>query len=231
LVLDSMTATTPTRLDRLGPYLFVVPATTALGAVASSLAGSIAVIAIGAATGLGWGLLVGRIAGWLTRREDRALILANGSVLIATLIATTLFGGSLFAMLLYAAAAAPEVMLFLMRPPLKGGFTFFLIFNTLMEWLVIPAALYLNWHLSQRRILVVAGALLYYAARAWTYLYFVPGVFEFMATSPGGTLAADLVSRVTRWVDLSWIRAAIDGVTAVLFLVAASKTATPIGRA
>src|SRR5262249_59849343 len=47
-----------------------------------------------------------------------------------------------------------------MRPPMKGGFTFFLIFNTLMEWLVIPAAVYLNWHLSQRRILIVAGALL-----------------------------------------------------------------------
>src|SRR5262249_23787739 len=110
-----------------------------------------------------------------------------------------------------------------MRPPMKGGFTFFLIFNTLMEWLVIPAAAYFNWHLSQRRILIVAGALLYYAARVWTYLYFVSNIFEFMATSTGGPPSAELVNRVTRWVNLSWGRATIDGLTAVLFLVAASK--------
>ena len=222
--LDPMAATTVTRLGRFGPYLFIVPVTTAIGALASTLAGSVAVVAIGAVIGLGWGVLVGRIAGWLSRREDRDLKLANRSMLLAVLAATTLFGGSLFAMMLYSAASsAPEIVLFLMRPPMKGGFTFFLIFNTLMEWLVIPAAVYLNWHLSQRRILIVAGALLYYAARVWTYLYFVPNIFEFMATSTGGPLSAELVNRVTRWVNLSWVRTTIDGLTAVLFLVAASK--------
>ena len=185
-----MAATTVTRLGRFGPYLFIVPVTTAIGALASTLAGSVAVVAIGAVIGLGWGVLVGRIAGWLSQREDRDLKLANRSMLLAVLAATTLFGGSLFAMMLYSAASsAPEIVLFLMRPPMKGGFTFFLIFNTLMEWLVIPAAVYFNWHLSQRRILIVAGALLYYAARVWTYLYFVPNIFEFMATSTDGPLS------------------------------------------
>jgi hypothetical protein len=225
---DAVAATTVTRLGRFGPYLFIVPATTAIGAVSSTLAGSVGVVAIGALVGVGWGVLLGRIAGWLRGREDRDLKLANRSMFLAVLVATTLFGGSLFAMTLYAAAsAAPETMLFLMRPPMKGGFTFFLIFNALMEWLVIPAAVYLNWHLSQRRVLIVAGALLYYAARVWTYLYFVPNIFEFMATSAAGPLSAELMNRVTRWVNLSWVRAAIDGLTAVLFLVAASKADAP----
>ena len=113
-----MAVTAVTRLGRFGPYLFVVPATTAIGALASTLAGSVAVIAIGAMVGLGWGVLVGRIAGWLSRRKDGDLKLANRSMLLAVLTATTLFGGSLFAMMLYAAASsAREIVLFLMRPP------------------------------------------------------------------------------------------------------------------
>jgi len=70
-------------------------------------------------------------------------------------------------MMLYGPALSdPEMILVLMRPPWQGGLTFFLIFNTLMEWLVIPAALSLNWQLPRRRALIAAGALLYYAARA-----------------------------------------------------------------
>jgi len=129
----------------------------------------------GALIGMGWGLLVGWMAGWLTRRAGSGRKMADRSGLLAVLAATTLFGGSLFAMLLYGPALSdPEMVLVLMRPPWQGGLTFFLIFNTLMEWLVIPAALYLNRHLSRRRALMATGALLYYAARAWTYVYFVP---------------------------------------------------------
>lgn len=107
-------------------------------------------------------------------------------------------------------------------PSLKGGLTFFLIFNTLMEWLVISAALSLNWHLPRRRALIAAGALLYYAARAWTYVYFVPNIFEFMTTPAGAALSAELTGRVREWVLLSWIRTGIDGLLAVLFLLAAA---------
>src|SRR5262245_19720689 len=81
--LDPMAATTVTRLGRFGPYLFIVPVTTAIGALTSTLAGSVAVVAIGAVIGLGWGVLVGRIAGWLSQREDSDLKLANRSMLLA----------------------------------------------------------------------------------------------------------------------------------------------------
>jgi hypothetical protein len=154
-------------------------------------------------------------------------MLANRSAWLAVLAATTLFGGSLFAMMLYAAAlSTPETVLLIMRPPMEGGFTFFLIFNTLMEWLVTPVTLYLNWHLPRRRTLIAARAVSYYAARIWTYVYFVPNIFEFMKTPAGGSLSADLVGRVTAWVQLSWIRTAIDGLMAVLFLLAASESCT-----
>jgi hypothetical protein len=208
---------------RFGLYLIIVPATGLMGALAGRLANPIAGWAVGALIGMGWGLLVGWMAGWLNRREGWAWKIADQSVWLAVLAATSLFGGSLFAMMLYGPALSdPETVFVLMRPPLKGGLTFFLIFNTLMEWLVIPAVLSLNWHLSRRRALIAAGALLYYAARAWTYVYFVPNIFAFMATPAGAALSAELIGRVRAWVLLSWIRTGIDGVLAVLFLFAAA---------
>jgi hypothetical protein len=214
----------PAPLDRLGPYLIIVPATAAIGALGARLAGSDAAVVIGAVVGLGWGLLVGWVAGWLSRQEAWGPKLADRSVFLAVLAAATLFGGSLFAMMLYAPALSePQTVLAIMRPPMQGGFVFFLIFNTLMEWLAIPAALFLNWHLPRRRGLMVAGAVLYYAARAWTYLYFVPNIFEFMSTPAGSPLSTELVERVEVWVQLSWIRTIIDGLLALLFLLAAAR--------
>ena len=63
---------------------------------------------------------------------------------------------------------------------------------------------------------------MYYAARAWTYVYFVPNIFAFMTTPAGAVLSAELTGRVREWVLLSWLRTGIDGVLAVLFLLAAA---------
>jgi hypothetical protein len=212
------------RLDRFGPYVVIATATTLMGALAGRLADSVAGVAVGAVIGLAWGLLVGHVAAWLSQRKGWQSKLANGSAFLAVLVAATLFGGSLFAMMLYGPALSDsEPTLVLMRPPFKGGFTFFLIFNTLMEWLLIPATLYLNWHLPHRITLIVAGAFLYYAARAWTYVYFVPCIFEFMTMPVGEAISVDVAGRVRAWVLLSWIRTAVDGLMAVLFLAAAAK--------
>jgi len=208
------------------PIFSVVSATTTIGALSGgALASSAAAVAIGALVGLTWGLIVGRTADWLGRRAGWGQALATWSLYLGALVATILFGGALFQMMLYASAlSVPETLLGLMRPPLGGGFTFFVVFNSLMEWLLLPTILYLNWHLATRRRLIIASAILYYLSRAWTYLYFVPRIFEFMEVSTGGPLSADLVSQMIQWVNLSWIRAANDGVVAVLLLLATSRS-------
>ena len=209
------------------PIFFVVPATTAIGALSSRIAGSATIIAIGALAGLIWGLIVGYTASRLGRRQGRAQALAIGSLYLGVLVATTLFGGSLFAMMLYASSlSVPETVLGLMRPRLGGGFAFFVIFNSLMEWLLLPATLCLNWHLPARRALIVAGATLYYLSRAWSYLYFVPPILRFMEIPAGGPLTPDLADQIVQWVNRSWMRAAIDGVVAILFLLATLKDHT-----
>lgn len=142
---------------------------------------------------------------------------------MSTFVAVTLFGGSLFAMMLYAFAADPASILTLIRPPFKGGFTFFVIFNSSMEWLLLPATLYLNWRISTRRKPLLYGAILYYCARAWTYIYFVPAIFKLMATPVTHPLSPELASEIMRWVNLSWIRCAVDGILAALLLFATSR--------
>jgi hypothetical protein len=61
--------------------------------------------------------------------------MADRSVWLAVLAATILFGGSLFAMMLYGSALSdPEMGLVLMRPPWQGGFTFFRYRLILFVW-------------------------------------------------------------------------------------------------
>jgi hypothetical protein len=201
-------------------YLVVIPATTLIGVLSSSLGGPVAAI-IGGIVGLGWGFVVGLASVWLGRRAPR---LSRRWLLFAAFVAATLFGGSLFAMLLYVASPTPENILTLMRPPFKGGFAFFVTFNSLMEWLVIPVTVFLNWSYPKRRPLLIACAVLFYLSRAWTYLYFVPEIFRFMALPPNGPINLEIASSVISWVNLSWVRCAIDGAVAILFLRAASQS-------
>jgi hypothetical protein len=45
-----------------------------------------------------------------------------------------------------------------------AGSPFFVIFNSLMEWLALPVALFLNWQDPKRRPLLIAGAVLFLIA-------------------------------------------------------------------
>jgi hypothetical protein len=204
---------------RFKPYIIVTFATTLIGALGSSLGGPIAAI-IGAIVGLGWGIGVGILSAWLVRRWPS---ISRRWLFIGAFIAATLFGGSLFAMLLYVASPTPENILALMRPPWKGGFTFFVIFNSLMEWLVIPLALFLNWQYPRRRPLLITCAVLFYLSRLWSYVYFVPQIFRFMQIQTIAPISGKVASDVLKWVNLSWIRCAIDVVVAILFLRATAK--------
>ena len=226
-----MSTTNEKRHGRLGPFLIVVPATTVLGLLESALFGSVAAALVGAVVGLGWGLLLGFIATRLSRRESRRPYLANASMFVAVLASGMLSGGSLlYLMLSSAGLSAPSTSFTLVHPPFGGRFDLFIItFNTLLEWLLIPAALFLNWRIPKRRTLIVIAAVVYYAMRVWTYIYFVPIIFEFGAMQPDAPVSAEVLERFRVWVNLSWIRGAIDISTYLLFLLAAFFPASSDG--
>ena len=218
--------------DRHGPFLVVVPATTAIGALGATALGSVTAALLGAAAGLGWGLLLGFIATRLARSERRRPGLANVSVFLAALGSGLLAGGALLVlMLLSAGLGAPSTSFTIIHPPFGGSFNLFIItLNSLMEWLLIPAALFLNWHIPKRRTLIVIAAVVYYAMRVWTYVYFVPNIFEFGALPPDGPFSAEVVERFRIWVNLSWLRFGFDISTNLLFLLSAFVPVSPDGN-
>jgi hypothetical protein len=187
---------------------------------------------IAGGVGIGWGLFLGFIAMRLSRKESRRPALANASVFLATLASGLMAGGALLQqMLLSAGLGTPSTTFTMIHPPFGGSFSLFIItMNSLMEWLLIPVALFLNWHIPKRRTLIVIAAAMFYAMRVWSYIYFVPNIFEFGALPPDGPFSAEIVERFRMWVNLSWLRFAIqDLLTYLLFLLAAFVPASASG--
>jgi hypothetical protein len=219
------------RFGRLGPFLVVGPALSVVGGLGFSALGGFGAALIAGGVGLGWALLLGFIATRLSRRESRRPALANVSVFFATLGSGLMAGGALLEMtLLSAGLSTPSTTFTMIHPPFGGSFNLFIItLNSLMEWLLIPAALFLNWHIPRRRTLIVIAAVVYYAMRVWSYIYFVPNIFEFGALPPDGPFSAEVVERFRIWVNLSWLRFGVDLSTNVLFVLAAFVPASAYG--
>jgi hypothetical protein len=205
---------------RLAPTLTVVVATTTMGAFAGSFAGGPVLVA---AFGLAWGLALAAMATRVSRTARRRPPLANGSLLLASLVAGILFGFGLLDLSLHSRLLAeqPQDIGILIHPPLGDVFVVGLIaLNTSLEWLLLPALVLLNWRVPKRQTLVVVAAALYYAMRVWSYLYFVPRIFDWGELPADQPFAAEQLDQIRVWVGLSWVRGAVDGVMFVLLLVA-----------
>ena len=167
----------------------------------------------------------------LARSESRRAALANGSLFLITQAMGLMAGGGLpYQLLLSAGLSTPSTTFTMIHPPFSDTSNVFIItMNSLMEWLLMPAALFLNWHIPRRRTLIVIAAVVYYAMRVWSYIYFVPNIFEFGALPPDGPFSAEVVERFRIWVNLSWLRFGVDLSTNVLFVLAAFVPASAYG--
>ena len=227
-----MSTTNKERYGQLGPFLVVVPALSVVSGLGFSTLGGFSAALVAGVIALGWALFLGFIAMRLARRESRRAALANASVFLATLGAGLMAGGALLQqMLVSAGLGAPSTTFTMIHPPFGGSFSLFIItLNSVMEWLLIPVALFLNWHIPKRTTLIVIAAAVFYAMRVWTYVYFVPNIFEFGVLPPEGPFSAEVVERFRIWVTLSWLRFAIqDVLTYLLFLLAAFVPASASG--
>src|SRR5215207_4673783 len=208
------------RHRRLSPVLIVAVATTTMGAFAGTFGGGPVLVAV---FGLAWGLALGAIATRVSRPARRRASLANGSLLLASLVAGILFGFGLLDLSLHSRllATSPQDIGILLQPPLGDVFMVGLIaLNSSLEWLLLPVLVLLNWHIPKRRTLVIGAAALYYAMRAWSYLYFVPRIFDWAELPAGQPFSTDQLHQIRLWIGLSWVRGAADGLLFVLLLVA-----------
>jgi hypothetical protein len=227
-----MSTTSKGRFGRLGPFLVVVPALVVVGGLGFSTLGGFSAALVAGGVALGWALFLGFIARRLARSESRRAAMANGSLFLITLAMGLMAGGGLpYQLLLSAGLSTPSTTFTMIHPPFSDTSNVFIItMNSLMEWLLIPAALFLNWHIPKRRTLIVIAAAAFYAMRVWSYIYFVPNIFEFGALPPDGPFSAEVVERFRMWVNLNWLRIALQEVlTYLLFLLAAFVPASATG--
>jgi hypothetical protein len=199
-----------------------VTGTTLIGASAGSLGGGFSAL-IFAMVGLVWGLLAVRVATRLNRSWRRATF-ANASVYAAAFAAALLTGVGLESTSIMDASVdrVPQFFADLVRPPIGDAEAVpFYVLNTSLEWLLIPAVVLLNAWIPKRQKLILSAAVIFFALRVWSYLYFIPEILHWNQGTTGQPLTPGQLEQASLWVDLSWVRLAMDAAIALLLLGAA----------
>jgi hypothetical protein len=164
--------------ERLRPFLLAVPFTTVVTGL-FNLSEPLSV-PLGLLAGAGWGVALGLALTWIGRKEAVAAWLEDVLVVAGiTAVAFAACGGLMALLMLAGALESPsltgETLLELFLPTIP----YYIVANSALELLIVPALLYLGWRAGRRRILIVAAAGLYFLLRVWTYVAFVPGRLGF----------------------------------------------------
>jgi hypothetical protein len=154
--------------------------------------------------------------------------LATPALFLASVLASIELGGSLYEGLVVfpAWSSSPPASLALIQEPDGLDLVAFWIPVHLVLTIAMIAALVLNWRVPQRRMLILAGLGVYILMRAWTFLYFVPEITQFMSVPPEGQFSPELAARVSLWGTLGWIRRALIAVVSVVLLLALTSPAS-----
>jgi hypothetical protein len=195
--------------------LAIAPLAAALGGLGGYAAGGF--IAGGVVAGLLWLLPAALVARAVNRRIDRLPSRANLWTLVGALAATLLIGGAVSQKMMF---STPDSYLAMIQSGAGDGATgFFIIVNTLLEWIVVPMIVLCSWRLAGRRNLAITAAVIFYAERATTYLYFAPTVLGW-TKGPAGQTTPALLDQATLWTHLDLTRVLVDAVTVILLLIA-----------
>jgi hypothetical protein len=205
-----------------------------LFAMGGYTAGGTVGLVVGGLVGAVWSGILMQVVRFIDRTKRFRSALATGSLIAAgALLVFTLGMGTLeYALMAVAFDDNPEWVVGLTHGVIaQQDILVFIIFNSLLEAVVVPVAVLLNWREPARRSLVIAGASIFYAVRIWTYIYFAPAFFGYNAIASTAELFEILRLRMT----LDYGRALLEVAEAILFFWAAvrpaSQTSSPSGNA
>jgi hypothetical protein len=206
--------TPATTNHRITPYLVVGILAVVLNALSFRTLDQ--PIWVGAAVGLAWTLLAIPIARAVNRRRGRLGHWPDTVALLAAANAAIVVG---FGLLLDLTFPTAESYLAMNQTPAGPNHSFaYGLVNTPREWLLVPLALLVNWHLPKRRRLLVAAVVVLYIERVITYLYFAPTVLSWQDTTPAQTTPA-LLAEVSRWMRLDLARTPVDWMLLAVLMV------------
>jgi hypothetical protein len=184
----------------LAPFLLAVPFTaTITGAFNLS---DVLPVPVAVAAGAGWGIVVGIAATWLRSRPKPAAWVEDSLVFIGAIaLAFAACGGVMALLMLNGALSSSSLTGETLESMFLPMIPYYIAVNAPLELLIMPSLIYLGWRAGKRRILIVAGATLYYALRVWTYVAFVPARLGF-AESDQSTAAMTTAEREQAYLDL-----------------------------
>ncbi len=209
-----------TYLQGLNPLWLVVPASTIVFALGWSNLAGMAGALVGGIGGFVWALVLAYLVRLLVRTERWQVRLGTAAALTAAATLFTMMGGGAYENMLFATAieTSPQWIPTITSGPLATQIIlYFIVLNSLMEVILVPLALLLNWPFPKRRAFVLAAALIFYALRIWTYLYFAPQYFDFASMA----LAPALIDQLKTRIVLDTARFVLQTAEAVLFVLAA----------
>jgi len=182
-------------MRRLAPEAVAVPITTITVSLATlALHLGTAGLVGGAIVGLIWSVALGRLAAWAGRREGWWTLMPDATIALAiTATGMLLGGGLLYGQVASAVLAEPSTTYATLSAMMQPTVPYYIALNTPLETLVVPLAVYLNWHAGRRRDVVVIAAIGYFAMRVWSYLSIAPMRFE-------------VASRSLTTADVEWYR-------------------------
>jgi hypothetical protein len=214
-------STSPPKAQRsFAPYLVIAALAAIFGFLeAQGYIAPLPSLLIGAAWGLVWTALAGLVAAVIGRLRDNPLHAPNASALLVAFVTVMMLGAGLILHLMF---GSRESYLAIQQSGTEGDLFFYATLNPLTEWVLVPLALFLNWMDPRRRKLVVTAALIYYAERVATYLYFGPVIVSWPNAQP----SAELLDQVSLWLSLDWIRIVVGIPMILLFVLVTFVPAT-----
>jgi hypothetical protein len=168
----TMTPTGPTK-GRLVPTVLVV-AFTALITGWFNLS-EVMPLPLAVLAGAAWGVLLSWAASRLRTHPKVGAWLEDVFIFLGTVgFAFAGCGGLMAILLLDGALDSSSVTGETLQSTFLPAIPYYIIVNSILEIVVIPGVIAVSWRPGPRRVLVLAGAALYFAMRVWTYLAFVP---------------------------------------------------------
>lgn len=139
-----------------------------------------------------WAIFLGFIAKRLMRREAWSEWFANAPVfLIIIALGLSAGVGLIYILMMNAALSVPSLIYDILFALMGPAIPYYIVINSLMEWLIVPFSVFLNWNAApKRRTYILLAVVLFFIMRVWIYLTFAVARLEL---SQQATLSAAYV--------------------------------------
>ncbi|KAA2220759.1 transposase [Chryseobacterium sediminis] len=139
---------------------------------------------------------------------------------ITTLLYFLMNGAQIFETLIFVpkwASSPPDTFKFLQDGKGTSLKFFWIILHSLHELAFILAIIFC-WKIDPVRNWLLALFIIHAAVRVWTLTFFAPNIIQFQSLASSSSISEEIVSRISLWKTLNYIRVAIYIVISIGFI-------------